>query len=160
MTLGGWTRDLHGSLAALIFPDVQCNPSQALMPSELSEQQSAEELSGPQPDTHPTCSSSLCFLLSSGWTRFVLPRWGQGVGVGGVWQHCDTLHSGSKTKEPCSQDETHIHAASSTSTEDMGTKPSSSFSNTVPRDGTDRASSVTLPALPHCMHRAVEVQPS
>lgn len=127
---------------------------------------SAEEQSRPrQPGTNPACSPSLlCFLLSSSWTCFVLPSLearGRAAALGHSMQE-----SGSRTKAPCSQGEPCVRAASSTSTEDLGTKPGSSFPYTVPRDGTDWTSSVVVPVLdcsslqvlPHCMHRAVEVQ--
>ena len=108
---------------------------------------SGEEQSRPwQPGTNPACSPSLlCFFSSSSWARFVLPHLevrGRVAALGHSMQE-----SGSRTKALCSQGEPRVCAASSTSAEGLGTKPGSSFPYAVPRDGTDRASSVVVPVL-------------
>jgi len=105
---------------------------------------SAEEQSGPwHPGTTPACSLSLLpFHSSPSRTCFVLPHLEAKAGAAALGQK-----SGSRTKAPCSLDESHSRAASSTSTEDLGTRPGSSFPCAVPRDGADWASSVVVPVL-------------
>lgn len=99
-----------------------------------------------QPGINPAFSPSLLsFHSSPSWTCFVLPHLEAKGGAAALGHSMQK--SGSRTEAPCSLGEPRIRAASSTSVEDLGTGPGSSFPYVVPRDGTDRASSVVVPVL-------------